>query len=153
MKNIVIAIFSLILPYTVSGQEAPLSKINHGMLDSIQTIIYDTERSFRNMTVTKGIAEAFSHYAAVDAVINRNNRLVEGKNNIFEFYSHQMYSMASVDWKPQKIEVAQAEDMAYSYGNYIWKLPDQKGVLKEYKGIYFTIWKKQKDGQWKYVWD
>ena len=122
-------------------------------LDSIRQVIHNQERSFQNMTTTKGIAKAFAHYAAVDAVINRNNQLIEGKNNILQFYNHLMYSKASVEWKPKKIVVAQAGDMAYSYGNYIWKLPNQEGVLDEYEGIYFTIWEKQSNGQWKYVWD
>jgi ketosteroid isomerase-like protein len=30
---------------------------------------------------------------------------------------------------------------------------DSVGNKKDFKGIFHTVWKKQKDGSWKYVWD
>ena len=153
MSNNIVKIIVVIGIATLGSVHGQLANTKLLNLDSIQQVIHNQERSFQNMTTTKGIAEAFAHYAAEDAVINRNNQLIEGNNNILEFYNHPMYAKASVDWEPQRIEVAQAGDMAYSYGNYIWKLPNQEGVLQAYRGIYFTIWKKQSNGQWKYVWD
>ncbi|MBK7030961.1 MAG: hypothetical protein IPH45_17925 [Bacteroidales bacterium] len=43
--------------------------------------------------------------------------------------------------------------MAYTYGKYTWKINNGNGDTTVYKGVFHTVWKKQGDGSWKYVWD
>jgi ketosteroid isomerase-like protein len=43
--------------------------------------------------------------------------------------------------------------MAYTYGKYIWKIKETDSTFVEYKGVFHTVWKRQKDNSWKYVWD
>ena len=44
--------------------------------------------------------------------------------------------------------------MAYTYGNYEMKyLAENESEIQESRGIFHTVWKKQKDGTWKYVYD
>ena len=135
------------------GQNEAESITTTAKLNPVQQVIYNTEKSFQKMTAVDGIAQAFSHYAAEDAVINRNNNLVKGKSNIFSFYDNQVYRNAKVDWEPEKIVVSDSNDLAFSHGQYHWQIPDQNGELQSYRGIYLTIWKKQDDGSWKYMWD
>ncbi|PKV49081.1 ketosteroid isomerase-like protein [Aquimarina sp. MAR_2010_214] len=135
------------------GQETSLDNNLYDRLDSIQRVIYDLEKSFQKMTNTNGIANAFTHFSDDDGVINRNNRLLHGKEQIFNFYNNKMYSHAKVDWEPNRIMVSKSSDLAFSHGNYTWLIPDENGELQKYTGIYLTIWKKQSDGSWKYVWD
>jgi len=35
----------------------------------------------------------------------------------------------------------------------LWKIKDEQGKIAEYKGVFHTVWKKQADKSWKYVWD
>lgn len=112
------------------------------------------EKAFEKMAAEKGISEAFAHFADQHAVIKRtNDTLISGPENIRQFYSKPFYKTATVAWTPDFIDVSEKGDMAWTYGKYLWKSTDSTGVVSEFKGVFHTVWKRQKDGSWKYVWD
>lgn len=114
--------------------------------------IADAEKAFNDYAKLHGIAEAFYHFAADDAIIKReNDTLIKGRDNIKKYYSK--IKNATVTWKPDFVDVSNDATMAYTYGNYVWTTKDSIGNTKEYKGVFHTVWKKQPDGSWKYVWD
>lgn len=116
--------------------------------------IRKTEHEFKTTAQDDGIAEAFYLFADSSAVINRGmDSLITGKENIKHYYERLVYQNATVDWEPDFIEVSETGDLGYSYGKYLWQIKDTTGRINEYRGIYMTVWKKQKDGTWKYVWD
>jgi ketosteroid isomerase-like protein len=116
--------------------------------------IADAELSFEKMAAEKGMAEAFAFYADSNAVIKRqNDTLIRGKEQISKYYSADFYRSASVTWSPDFIEVGKGGDLGYSYGKYLWKSRDSSGRTIEHAGIFHTVWKRQSDGSWKYVWD
>lgn len=116
--------------------------------------IFKTEKAFENMAGEKGIAEAFYFYAADSAVIKRqNDTLIIGKENIGNYYRQGNYKNAKVSWTPDYIDVSDCRTMAYTYGQYTWKVKQESGDTVTYKGVFHTVWKKQPDGMWKYVWD
>lgn len=111
-----------------------------------------TENAFMEMTRTKGIAEAFHHFADESAVIKReNDTLIKGRQAIFAYY--KKIENASVSWTPDAIEVSNDGTMGSSYGKYEWTVKDQAGKTTIYTGVFHTVWKKQPDGSWKYIWD
>jgi ketosteroid isomerase-like protein len=121
---------------------------------SIKTIIINLEASFCADLKARGAAWAFQAYAAPDAVIKReNDTLVRGRKGIFHYYSKDLYKQAVADWKPDFVDVSADGTMAYTYGKYTWTFKDQSGKPVQYSGIFHTVWKKQPNGQWKYVWD
>lgn len=125
-----------------------------GQRDKASQEIAQAEKDFEKMAAEKGIAEAFWYYADSNAVIKRgNDSLIQGKENIKNYYSSDYYKTASVKWSPDFIDVAEKGDMAYTYGKYIWQSRDSSGKTNEFKGVFHTVWKRQKDGTWKYVWD
>ena len=112
------------------------------------------EKSFEKMSAEKGIAEAFYFFADDSAVIKReNDTLIIGKENIKSYYSNPAYKNALVNWTPDFIDVSVNGNMAYTYGKYLWKIWNDTGNTTEYRGVFHTVWKKQKDNSWKYVWD
>ena len=116
--------------------------------------IQKTEKAFAQMAADSGIAKAFWHYADSNAVIRRQkDTLVQGKERIHQFYSVPFYSNATVVWSPDFTDASPDGDMGYTYGKYTWQAKDSAGKVNEYKGVFHTVWKKQKDGSWKYVWD
>lgn len=116
--------------------------------------IENTETAFMQACKEKGIGEAFYLFADSTAIIKReNDTLISGPEAIRNYYSRPFYSTAEVAWKPVHIDVSASRDMAYSYGKYNWIFTDSAGTKSEYSGVYMTIWKKQKDQTWKYVWD
>jgi ketosteroid isomerase-like protein len=59
----------------------------------------------------------------------------------------------TLTWTPIKAEMATSGDLGYTYGNYIYTAKNKEGKLVTSYGKYTSIWKKQKDGQWKVVVD
>ena len=106
------------------------------------------------MAAEKGIAEAFWYYADSNAVIKRDNdSLIQGKENIKNYYSAEFYKTATAKWSPDFIDVAEKGDMGYTFGKYTWESKDSSGETSMFNGVFHTVWKKQKDETWKYVWD
>ena len=116
--------------------------------------IFNTEKSFEKMCAEKGVAEAFYFFADDSAVIKRDNdTLIIGKENIKNYHNNDFYKTAAVKWAPDFIDVSNDGSMAYTYGKYIWTAKDESGSVTEFKGVFHTVWKRQKDNSWKYVWD
>lgn len=112
------------------------------------------ENDFSKMAGEKGIEAAFWFFADSNAVIKRgNDSLIKGKEGIRHFYSAPRYATAKVTWAPDFVEVSEEGDLAYTYGKYTWQMKDSTCKANEFKGIFHTVWKKQEDGSWKYVWD
>jgi ketosteroid isomerase-like protein len=116
--------------------------------------ITESEKAFEKMAAEKGISEAFYFFADDNAVIKReNDTLIVGKINIKAYYERRDNKNATVNWAPDFVEVSKDGTLAYTYGKYVWKVKNDSGAVAEYKGVFHTVWKRQKDNSWKYVWD
>src|SRR5688572_5376690 len=116
--------------------------------------IEKAETDFAKMAADKGIAEAFYFFAALNATIKRqNDTLIHGKEAIRNFYSTPFYQKATVKWSPDFVDASPDGEMGYTYGKYVWSSTDSAGKPITFNGVFHTVWKKQPDGSWKYVWD
>ncbi len=59
----------------------------------------------------------------------------------------------SLTWTPVHAEMSASGDLGYTYGNYIYTAKNKDGKLVANYGKYTSIWKRQKNGQWKVVVD
>lgn len=116
--------------------------------------VYQTEKAFEKMVADSNVAVAFSHFADTGAVILRgNDSIIKGKEAIQHFYQAKVSIYKTLLWTPDFIEVSDDGTLAHSYGKYSLVIRQPDSVEKEYHGIFHTVWKRQKDGSWKYVWD
>ena len=116
--------------------------------------IGQAEKDFEKMAAEKGIAEAFWYFADSNATIKRgNDSLITGREGIKHFYSRPYFKTASVSWAPDFVQASSGADLGYTYGKYTWRSTDSSCHVNESSGIFHTVWKKQADGSWKYVWD
>jgi ketosteroid isomerase-like protein len=123
-------------------------------LTYIKLQIVKTEKDFEKIVKEKGAAEGFYQFADSNAVIKReHDTLIIGRNNIKNYYSKPNFENATVTWSPDAVIVSDGGDMASSYGKYVWTSKDTSGKEQVLKGVFHTVWKKQKDGSWKYIWD
>ncbi|MDX1472063.1 MAG: hypothetical protein R3213_11250, partial [Flavobacteriaceae bacterium] len=76
----VIAVFSLVLQLSC-GETNTSNNI-----EKWKNEIFEIEKSFNVMAQEDGISETFEHFAAPNATINRNNKLIKGPEAIGEFY-------------------------------------------------------------------
>lgn len=122
--------------------------------NALKEEIFKTEKEFNAAVKTMGLAEAFYYYADENAVIKRqNDTLIRGKENIKAYYQNPRYENAEVTWTPDFVDVSSDGTMGYTYGKYTWKMKDAEGKMTEHKGIFHTVWKRQGNGSWRYVWD
>jgi ketosteroid isomerase-like protein len=115
--------------------------------------IFQTEKAFEQLAAEKGLAEAFSFYAADSGIVSRRDTLLQGKETIRKFYEERNKAGVSLKWTPDFIDVSASCDLGYTYGKYTYSVTDSTGKVNESRGFFHTVWKKQKDGSWRFVWD
>ena len=127
---------------------------NQYPIEKAKAEITKAEKDFETMVIQKGLAEAFAFFADENAVIRRNNdSIIHGREGIRNFYSSPFFKRSSATWSPDFIDISKDGTMAYTYGRYAWQSKDSTGHLNVSTGVFHTVWKRQKDGGWKYVWD
>jgi ketosteroid isomerase-like protein len=115
--------------------------------------IEDIEKEFCICVAKLGVKEAFVRFADENGVINRGNEIHSGKKGIEAYYSTIGIVIIKLEWQPSFIDVSEDGSMAYSYGNYDIAYKDSDGKSCSGNGIFHTVWKRQADGSWKYVYD
>jgi len=150
-KGSIIFLLSSILLSCSSPKTNNESKPNN---ENAKQEIEKAEKDFEQMAADKGIAEAFYFFADTNATIKRqNDTMIHGKEAIKNFYSTPFYQKATVKWSPDFVDVSPDADMGYTYGQYAWSSTDSTGKPITFNGVFHTVWKRQRDGSWKYVWD
>jgi len=146
LKSIPFLIISMLLLFQSCNKKAD----NEELINSV----FQTEKAFEKMAADSGIAIAFRNFADENGVILRaKDSIIVGKKNIYEYYNTENTKNATVNWTPDKIEVSDDGTLAYTYGKYTWKIRHSNDSITIQKGIFHTVWKRQPDKKWKYVWD
>jgi ketosteroid isomerase-like protein len=126
---------------------------NPDAADGYRSEIIETERAFAEMAAAEGLQAAFAEFAAEDAVIQRNDSLIRGRAAIAAFYADPRYRGVELAWSPERIDVSACGDLGYTWGSYTFTATDSLGATHRSGGIFHTVWKRQPDGSWKFVWD
>ena len=137
----------IVVVLLVACQPAP--KDNVTLVKEIEA----AEAAFNDLAAEKGVKEAFLTYVAEDGVINRNGRIIKGKTDIEAYFDASTLLDVSLQWKPEFVDVSASGDMAYTYGPYTFSAKDTTGQAIESQGLFHTVWKRQADGSWKFVYD
>lgn len=113
--------------------------------------ILSTDRAFSAMSADNGMHEAFLHYAASDLVKLQEGQFpVIGKEALQNAFAGVADTMFRLTWTPVKADVSRSCDLGYTFGNY--ELYDfRHGEIRH--GNYITVWRKEKDGTWRWVLD
>jgi ketosteroid isomerase-like protein len=112
------------------------------------------DRAFAALAKARGARAAFSEYADADAILFRSGvGPVKGREAIGQVFADP--PVATPEWAPEAAEIAASGDLAYSWGWFVWT-PVADGPLAgkpPATGYYVSIWKKQRDGRWRWVVD
>ncbi len=100
-----------------------------------------------------GVGEAFVRYADAEATM-----LPPGENPVTGLAGVRAQfkdfpAGTTLAWKPYKAEAAASGDLGYTLGTYEMHGKDKDGKPVVRYGKYCSVWKKQKDGAWKWVVD
>ena len=113
--------------------------------------ILQTEKEFAEMVKSDGLHKAFYYFADDDAVLLRNDKLIIGKNAIDSLYKSQ--NSTGLSWSPDYVDVSESGDLGYTYGGYVFSYTNETGDKMESIGVFHSVWKRQSDGSWRFVWD
>jgi ketosteroid isomerase-like protein len=119
------------------------------------SVLIKADEEFSDFSFKNGFANAFMSYAD-DSVIKlmSNNYPLIGKSELVKCFTQIAASNHSVlTWTPSKAMIAQSGDLGFTFGHYELRIKLESDKDTVYYGNYVSIWKKQKDGTWKYVLD
>lgn len=126
---------------------------NDNMIEKHKAEVLAIEKAFAKLVKEKGVKTAFLTFASEEAVLLRDEKLIRGRSAISDYFDDQTISDVRLEWKPDFVTVSSSGDLAYTYGKYNFSAKDQAGNKIENAGIFHTVWKKEADGKWKFVWD
>jgi len=87
---------------------AVMVSCNQSITDSVKQEIESVETQFQKLAEEKGVSAAFLHFAADDAVLNRNNTVIKGKDAIAEYFKKHDYDGVKLAWKPDFVDVSKS---------------------------------------------
>jgi ketosteroid isomerase-like protein len=107
-------------------------------------VMLAADREFGRMSATKPVKEMFLAFAADDAVLFRGGKAVPGKT----WTAGQPSPPFKLFLRPAWAGIAVSGDLGWTIDPYDLH-PDGSEVVNY--GEYVTVWKKQPDGQWRFV--
>jgi len=110
--------------------------------------IIQTDKAMSDEAAKNGFHKTLLLYADDSTVKPQEGMLPFVGKAALEKFWHDKPDFKQLTWEPFKAEAAKSGDMGYTLGN--WRLVTKDTTLY---GNYYTIWKKQPDGKWKFVFD
>ena len=105
--------------------------------------IIAAERAFAADAAQRGWAAAFRSWAARDA-ITLSPDPVNAQQNLARFEGD---GETTLDWRPAYAGVALSGDFGFTTGPF--QIRGREGIV----GHYFTVWRRQRGGSWKWIFD
>lgn len=128
--------------------DTPMPRMR-GALDAIRTADMDFSRDATKF----GTGEAFGRYAAEDAqIFSGPGEFISGPRAITQSFGPTT-TKTSLVWHPVHGEVSAAGDLGFTVGNAVFTGEREDGAPLIRHSKYLTVWKRQRDGSWRYVVD
>jgi hypothetical protein len=112
----------------------------------------NVDREFINAANRRGTLKAFQSYLADEARLHRNGIFPLTKRDAIR--AHLSRTRSALSGEPMKADVAQSNDLGYTYGRYELREGDAPAATAE-KGYYVRVWKRDRagGGRWKIALD
>jgi len=112
-------------------------------------VLLDADFAFSDYSVMHGIQKAFIEFADDSVVLLKPKRMpIVGKLSLIKSYEGKSDSGVVLTWKPAKAIIAESGELGYTYG--FWTFVAKTDTSH---GTYLTVWKKDPNGNWKYIAD
>jgi ketosteroid isomerase-like protein len=112
-------------------------------------VLKDADIAFSDYSVKHGIQKAFIEFADDSVVLLKPKRMpIVGKLSLIKSYEGKSDSGVVLIWKPAKAIIAESGELGYTYG--FWTFVAKTDTSH---GTYLTVWKKDKNGRWRYIAD
>ena len=125
---------------------------SEGQKNKYVSELLETDRSFSEVSVEKGYDYAFIHYADTSAILfPMGLPPVKGGENLKRFLSKNPKGV--FEWEPVGAAVSESGDFGYTWGRYLFSVPEDSTRTVNAYGHYITVWKKDEKGNWKWIAD
>jgi ketosteroid isomerase-like protein len=143
---------ALALTLALSGL-APAARAEDPESVTARAALMRVDAEFSAAAQQVGLAEAFVRYADPAAtMLPPGQSAISGHEAIRKQLSG-LPAGSTMTWKPFRADAAASGDLGYTLGTYELRSTDESGKPIARYGKYCSIWKKQKDGSWKWVVD
>ena len=140
------------VPDVALGGTAPPGEPVKGKEASVRDELRQTDTDFSDAASRSGVGAAFSSYVAPDGVMFAGSEIVRGPDEVRDLFAAGS-SRTSLAWRPVHSGVASSGDLGFTVGEYVSTGPNASGAVTQRFGKYLTVWRKQRDGAWRFVVD
>ncbi len=105
--------------------------------------VIEAERAFAAQAAQRGWAAAFRNHHAPGAIVLQPDP-VEAAITLAEVEGD---GGTNLDWRPAYAGIARSADFGFTTGPF--QIVGREGII----GHYFTVWRRQADGAWKWIFD
>lgn len=121
--------------------------------EELKNQVLETDRSFNRMANEKGNAEAFIYYADERVIkMEPGDYPIVGKFELMQSFKDDPWDNLKLTWEPLRAEAS--GNLGYTFGNYKLQTKTKDGLRDTtYYGNYVSVWKRKRDGSWRYVVD
>ncbi|QIP17891.1 DUF4440 domain-containing protein [Spirosoma aureum] len=128
----------------------PAAAIRQKAIDEIR----ETDQNFSIMSEKQGMSKAFITYAANDVIrMNEGAAPTVGFDSLRAQMSRIPANGSVLTWQVLKTDAAQSGELGYTFGQWMLTSKNETGKRNEQHGVYVTVWKRQRNGQWRFVLD
>ena len=110
--------------------------------------IWDTDVRMSDLAVKNGFNVTLLQFADDSLIKPKEGEFPVIGKKALEAYWDGKEDTKNISWTPFRAEAAKSGEMGYTIGN--WKLVTEDSI---FYGNYYTFWKRQTDGTWKWVVD
>jgi ketosteroid isomerase-like protein len=101
----------------------------------------------------QGTGFAFGQFVAPQGVVFSGSEIVIGTDAVRALFDEQQRAGGTLNWRPVYADAAESGDLGFTVGEYVFTGRGATGTVVQRFGKYLTIWKKQPDGEWRFVVD
>jgi len=125
-------------------------------MEDVKSQLLEVDREFSKLSLLEGTGAAFLAYMAEDVTVYPyQGSPISGRDTYQDLIAQMADSGVNtvMEWEPHFSDAALSGDLGYTLGTYRSTLTKPDGSETITTGNYITVWKKQVDGTWKFVFD
>ncbi|WP_246859541.1 DUF4440 domain-containing protein [Spirosoma sp. KCTC 42546] len=128
----------------------PAAAVRQKAIDEIR----EADQNFSILSEKQGMAKAFTTYAADDVIkLNDGAAPTIGFDSLRAQMSRLPANGPVLTWQVLKADASSSGDLGYTFGQWMLTKKDNAGKRTSEQGVYITVWKRQRNGQWRFVVD
>ncbi|HMK31421.1 MAG TPA: SgcJ/EcaC family oxidoreductase [Terriglobales bacterium] len=120
--------------------------------DEVESLISKIGEEWARHWNAGELEKLIAAYATEAVYMPPHHAAVHGRDAIHEYLKGPLRHGVR-DLRYEVTFIKHSGDLAYDVGRYSMSLPEPSGVMRQDRGKYLTVWRRQADGNWKIVAD